>query len=68
MVSTTLPVGPAATAAGVSGLGATLLDTAVDAWLVINRNNIGTLAAKFNQITDSGMIPYAGNNVFAGIA
>lgn len=31
--------------------GGTLLDADVDAWLVINRNNISTLAAKLNEIT-----------------
>lgn len=41
----------AATATGVSGAGATMLDTDVDTWLSNNRNNIATLAAKLNEMT-----------------
>ena len=40
----------AATGTGVSGANATLLDTAVDAWLVINQNNIASLAATLNLV------------------
>jgi hypothetical protein len=44
-----------ATATGVSGAGATLLDADVDTWLGINRNNLATLAKGLNDVTDTNM-------------
>lgn len=56
----------AATATGVSGAGATLLDADVDAWLVINRNNIATLAAGVNALTGTGQSLLPPLSVVAG--
>lgn len=55
VLSTTLGA-IAATGGGVGGATAvTLLDTDVDAWLVINRNNMATLAKALNDITGTAM-------------
>lgn len=53
-VSTTVANGGTATATGVSGVGATLLDADVDTWLTNNRNHHATIAAKLNAITGTG--------------
>jgi hypothetical protein len=53
-----------ATGAGVSGVNATMLNSAVDTWLSDTRNNISTLAAFLNTVnTQDTSIPF---NVVAG--
>lgn len=64
-VGTTIPA-IAATAGGVGGTGpVTMLDVAVDAWLVINRNNVASLAAKLNAMVGSAALAHAPSVVAA---
>ena len=58
-VGTTIPA-IAATAGGVGGTGpVTMLDVAVDAWLVINRNNVASLAGKLNAMVGTAALAHA---------
>ena len=64
-VDTTIPA-IAATAGGVSGTGpVTMLDVAVDAWLVINRNNVASLAARLNAMVGAAALAHAPSVVAA---
>ncbi len=50
----------------VGGTGpVTMLDAAVDAWLVINRNNVASLAAKLNAMVGTAALAHAPSVVAA---
>ena len=56
----------AATATGVGGTGpVTMLDAAVDAWLVINRHNVASLAGKLNAMVGTAVLDYTASVVAA---
>jgi hypothetical protein len=55
----------AATAAGVTGVNATMLNSAVNSWLTTNRNNVSTLAAILNTMIGANA-PAVGLHVVAG--
>jgi hypothetical protein len=55
-----------ASGTGVGGAGLiTMLDAAVDAWLVINRDNVATLAGKLNAMVGTAALAHAPSVVAA---